>query len=53
MPRLRNDVTGVIVNVDDKTAESLTDRAAGGLGNWVDADADEKPARRKASTKSE
>jgi hypothetical protein len=36
MPRLRNEVTGVIVNVDDATAEYL------GAG-WADADA-VKPA---------
>ena len=49
MPRLRNDVTGVVVNVDDDTAASLTDRAAGGIGNWVDADGDKKPAPKKTS----
>ena len=46
MPRLRNDVTGVVVNVDEDTAASLTDRAAGGLGNWVSADKDETKTRR-------
>ena len=44
MPRLKNAVTGVIVNVDDATAKSLNDTAA--AGEWVDADKAEKPARR-------
>lgn len=49
MPRLRNEVTGVIVNVDDATAKTLGDTAAG--GSWVDADkAESKTATRKSST---
>lgn len=46
MPRLRNAVTGVIVNATDETAKNLD-------GNiWSDADkAEEKPtARRKAAS---
>lgn len=44
MPRLKNKVTGVVVNVDDELAEKLD-------GNWVSAD--HVPARRGRKPKVE
>ena len=50
MPRLRNSLTGVVVNVSDETAEGLS-------AEWVPADAapaEEKPKRApRKSSKSE
>lgn len=44
MPRLRNELTGAVMSVEDSTADQLG-------SEWVSADkADEKPvARRKAT----
>jgi hypothetical protein len=46
MPRFTHVASGVVVDVDDATAETLG-------GDWAPVKDAEKPARRKAPSKSE
>ena len=52
MARLRNSLTGVVVNVSDETAAALEggSHTASGVGTWRSAD-ESKPEQKKAPAK--